>query len=54
MTFICTKDTPWKREMDVAPPIQHPDAREVPSGSDDTATYKCPNCNHEWTVELPQ
>lgn len=58
--FTCTKENPWAPGKETAKQrICHPDAHEVgeqengwPGG--DIVRYKCPNCGHRWSRELPQ
>lgn len=48
---ICTIDNPMPK--DDAGRWQHPDAIEIGNG-EYSAHYKCPNCNLEFSVELPE
>ena len=52
---LCTKEDPWTKDKGRA---QHPDAKHVDdryyedgSGLD---VYRCPHCDMEFKVELPQ
>lgn len=33
---------------------EHTNAHEIECGSDYCARYKCDDCGHEWTEELPE
>lgn len=48
--FICTKENPW--DPSKGKRATHPDADEV-RDSDYRIWYKCPHCNHSFSVELP-
>ena len=56
--IICTKETPWNKIRNREIKVVQPDAEEIsqrdgyPCG--DYIDYKCPNCGHEFSVELPQ
>lgn len=58
MTFICTKNNPWREGLPT--PVTHTVVVEIegsqrdgwPSG--DTVRKRCMHCGKEWTEELPQ
>ncbi len=57
MPFVCTPGTPWT--PDKGTPVQHSAVVEVGEQRDgypggDIQRYRCNNCGHEWTAELPQ
>lgn len=55
--FLCTKTNPWKPEFGKR--VSHDDVVELGDQTDgypggDLQKFKCNNCGHEWTAELPQ
>jgi len=57
MYYVCTKEQPWQPKFGT--PVGHPDAREIGEQQDgypggDIVTMRCPNCGHEWEIELAQ
>lgn len=54
---ICTPKSPWDGRKGVR--VQHEGAREIGDQEDgypggDIVTMECPNCKHQWKMELPQ
>lgn len=48
--YICTKADPWTPEK--ADRAAHPDAEQI-GETDDSETYRCPNCGTRFEVTLP-
>ena len=55
--YLCTEKAPWKPEYGGG--VMHDDVEEIGDQIDgypggDLQKYRCKNCGHEWTAELPQ
>lgn len=54
--YVCLPSSPWNVEMGT--PVIHPYAQEISSKDGypggDIVEMRCPVCNHEWEMELPQ
>lgn len=55
--YRCTPETPWTPA--IKGPVEHSDVEEVgdqqsASWGGDLQKYRCKNCGHQWTQELPQ
>lgn len=50
--FVCTKETPWNKSIDMR--VRHVEAQAVDGPSDYCEYYKCQVCGHTWKVELPE
>ena len=56
MEYICTKEFPYTKDNNLSEYWQHPDAVEISEKDIDYSTYvtyKCPYCNLQFEVELP-
>ena len=50
--FVCTPENPMPKGASGR--WEHTNAHEIDCGSDYYARYKCDDCGHEWTEELPE